>query len=175
MTDAIDHEQPFVLTLKLDDRSFAFFDDMRRRHFPPGRNIVPAHLTLFQQLPGGRRREIRALLSSLCARQKPIVLSLREVKAIGKGVAYFVDAPALMALRDGLADEWDPWLSDQDHTPYWPHVTVQNKVAPKVANALARQLAGEFQPFQMTGSGLILWRYLGGPWQLERDFRFAGR
>ena len=119
--------------------------------------------------------EIKALLSSLVARQKPLALTVREVKAIGTGVAYFLDAPALMALRDGLADEWRPWLSDQDGAPYWPHVTVQNKVAPKTAQSLARQLAGEFRPFEVTGAGLILWRYLGGPWQQERDFRFAGR
>ena len=175
MTDAIDRKPSFVLTLKLDDRAFAFFDDLRRRHFPPGRNVVPAHLTLFQQLPAGRGRNIKALLSSLVAHQKPLTLSVREVKAIGKGVGYFFDAPALMALRDGLADEWEPWLNDQDRAPYRPHVTVQNKVAPKVANALARQLAREFQPFEATGTGLILWRYLGAPWQLERDFRFAGR
>ena len=124
-------------------------------------------------MPGGRGREIKTLLSSLSRRQKPLALSAREVKAIGKGVAYFFDAPALMALRDGLADEWDPWLTDQDRAPYWPHVTVQNKVAAKAANTLARQLAGEFQPFQVTGTGLILWRYLGGPWQREREFRFA--
>lgn len=173
MPTSTGREQPFVLTLKLDDRSFAFFDDLRRRHFPPGRNLVPAHLTLFRQLPGGRGCDIKALLSSFAARQKPLVMTAREVKAIGKGVACFFDAPALMALRDGLADEWDPWLSDQDRAPYWPHVTVQNKVAPKVANALARDLASDFQPFQLTGTGLILWRYLGGPWQLEREFRFA--
>jgi len=135
---------------------------------------VPAHLTLFQQLPGGRGREIKALLSSLSAVTKPLALSVREVKAIGQGVAYFLDAPALMALHKTLADEWEPWLSDQDRAPYWPHVTVQNKVAPKVANALARQLAGQFQPFQVTGVGLNLWRYLGGPWKMEREFRFAG-
>ncbi len=135
---------------------------------------MPAHLTLFQQLPGGRGREIKALLSSLSAVTKPLALSVREVKAIGQGVAYFLDAPALMALHNTLADEWEPWLADQDRAPYWPHVTVQNKVAAKVANALARQLAGQFQPFQVTGVGLNLWRYLGGPWKMEREFRFAG-
>jgi hypothetical protein len=169
----IDRDQPFVLTLKLDDRSFAFFDDLRRRHYPSDRNVVPAHLTLFHQLPGGRGRDVKALLASLVARQRPLALNVREVKAIGNGVAYFFDAPALMALREGLAEEWDPWLTDQDRAPYWPHVTVQNKVAPKTANALALDLAGDFQPFQATGTGLILWRYLGGPWQLERDFRFV--
>lgn len=101
-------------------------------------------------------------------------MMVREVKAIGRGVAYFFDAPALLALRENLADEWEPWLTDQDRAPYRPHVTVQNKVAPKLANALARQLAGEFQPFRSTGTGLTLWRYLGGPWQLEREFHFRG-
>lgn len=125
-------------------------------------------------MPGGRGREIKALLSSLSAVTKPLSLRVREVKAIGKGVAFFLDAPALMALHKILRDEWEPWLSDQDRAPYWPHVTVQNKVAAKVANALARQLAGQFQPFQVTGAGLNLWRYLGGPWKMEREFRFAG-
>ena len=136
---------------------------------------MPAHLTLFHALPGGRGRGIKALLTSLCARQRPLALSVREVRAIGRGVAYFFDAPALMALRDGLAAEWQPWLTDQDRAPYWPHVTVQNKVAPKLAKALARQLSGELRPFTVTGTGLTLWRYLGGPWRAERDFRFAGR
>ena len=135
---------------------------------------MPAHLTLFHQLPGRRGRDIKALLSLLSAGQKPLAMSVREVRAIGKGVAYFLDAPALMALREGLAGEWDPWLSDQDRAPFWPHVTVQNKVSPKAAQTLARQLAKDFRPFQATGSGLILWRYLGGPWQAEREFRFAG-
>jgi len=44
--------QPFVLTLKMDASSFATFDDLRRRYFPSGRNAIPAHVTLFQALPG---------------------------------------------------------------------------------------------------------------------------
>ena len=34
-------------------------------------------------------------------------------------------------------------------------------------------LAEEFTPFEGVGEGLLLWRYLGGPWDLEAEFGFA--
>ena len=43
---------PLILTLALDDLSFARFDALRREHFPPTLNRIPAHVTLFHHLPG---------------------------------------------------------------------------------------------------------------------------
>ena len=43
---------PLILTLALDERSFAFFDAQRRLHFPASRNLIPAHVTLFHHLLG---------------------------------------------------------------------------------------------------------------------------
>ena len=40
---------PLVVTLEADARSQARFDAARERWFPPERNLVPAHVTLFHQ------------------------------------------------------------------------------------------------------------------------------
>lgn len=165
---------PFVLTLEMDGESFARFEALRRRHYPPERNQVPAHLTLFHQLPGERGREIKALLKAAAAGQARFALRAAAVKSLGTGVAYFLESPQLAALRGRLAEEWWPWLEAQDRGPFRPHVTVQNKVAAKDADRLQRTLAAGFRAFDVGALGLHLWRYRGGPWDSVALFRFAG-
>lgn len=53
-----------------------------------------------------------------------------------------------------------------------PHVTVQNKVSPQKARALRERLEQTFTPFEVRGEGLLLWRYLGGPWELVGEYLF---
>jgi hypothetical protein len=43
-------DRSFILTAELDPASFAWLDWLRREHFPPERNLLPAHLTLFHRL-----------------------------------------------------------------------------------------------------------------------------
>ena len=62
---------PLVLTLVLDAQSFAFFDGLRRRHFPPERNVIAAHLTLFHALPGSASSDGRARLEAICGEHAP--------------------------------------------------------------------------------------------------------
>ena len=38
---------PLIVTAQLDARAAAALGALRRRHFPPGRNDLAAHLTLF--------------------------------------------------------------------------------------------------------------------------------
>ncbi|MGQ7792268.1 2'-5' RNA ligase family protein [Faunimonas sp. B44] len=165
--------RPFVLTLEMDGESFARLDALRRRHYPPDRNQVPAHVTLFHQLPGDRAREIKGLLQACARGQRPFELRAVSVKSIGTGVAYFLESPQLSALRNGLAAEWSHWLVDQDRMGFRPHVTIQNKVTPKEAERLQRELAAGFRAFSVRGVGLHLWRYQGGPWESVQLFRFG--
>lgn len=165
---------PFILTLAMDPKSFALFDGLRRRHFPPERNVIPAHLTLFHHLPGDREDAISCELEALCERQPPMTLAVTGLRSLGRGVAYTVDAPELEALRRALAKAWQPWLTPQDRQGFRPHVTVQNKVAPAEARDLLSALQATFAPFAVQGEGLHLWRYLGGPWRLVRTVPFAG-
>ena len=165
---------PFILTLKLNSTAFAFLNDLRRRHFPPERNFIPAHITLFHQLPAEQGPAIGQLLQEICAKTAVLHLSLPELRYLGKGVAVAVDSPELTRLRGRLASVWSAWLSAQDRQGYRPHVTIQNKVAPDKARRLYERLAAAWEPFPACGEGVLLWRYLGGPWELVQDFPFAG-
>ena len=54
-------------------------------------------------------------------------------------------------------------------------MTIQNKVAPKVARALTEELEGGFEPRRLRIAGLGLHRYLGGPWERLAIYPFRGR
>ncbi|HYD99382.1 MAG TPA: 2'-5' RNA ligase family protein [Alphaproteobacteria bacterium] len=164
---------PLILTLALDAAAFARFDALRRAHFPPERNHIPAHLTLFHHLPGGELPAIAAALAEAAGRRAPFPLAVTGLRPLGRGVAYAIESPPLLALRGALAARWAAWLTPQDRQPLRPHVTVQNKVAPAAAAALLAELAAEFAPWTATAEGLLLWRYRGGPWEAAGRFPFA--
>ncbi|TDR93135.1 2'-5' RNA ligase family protein [Enterovirga rhinocerotis] len=165
---------PLILTLALDGSSFAGLDALRRRHFPPERNRVPAHLTLFHAIPGREKTAATRDLGAICKTQKPFPLAATGWTSLGHGTALSVSSPALVALRQALAREWRDWLTPQDSARFAPHVTVQNKVSPQEAAGLLRELRAGFRPFEMRAEGVLLWRYLDGPWELLRRFPFAG-
>ncbi|HEY8618441.1 2'-5' RNA ligase family protein [Phenylobacterium sp.] len=159
-----DDQQPFIVTAALEESAFDWFDALRREHFPAGRNVVPAHLTLFHALPGDREAEVGAVLKAACARAAPMEAAVRGPWWLGRGVAYRLSSPALEALRAELAQAFEPWLTAQDRAAWRPHITVQNKAEPQVARALLEELQHAFEPFAFVVEGLLVWRYLGGPW-----------
>lgn len=166
--------EPFILTLKMDAAAFARLDALRQQHFPPERNFLAAHITLFHALPGDQEETIRATLAPICAATPVLTLSLPSVRFLGRGVAIHVESPALLALRGHLAQTWHDWLSTQDRQRYQPHVTIQNKVVPEVARALYTELSQSWPPLTAQGEGLLLWRYQGGPWAFVAEFPFYG-
>jgi 2'-5' RNA ligase len=171
--DGIGGDPPLVLTLEMDGESFARFNELRRRFYAPGRNLVPAHVTIFNRLPSGRAREIKALLRATAAWRNPIDVTVGEVKALERGVAVFLRSPQLHALREKLAAEWRPFLAEPDLAAYRPHVTIQNNVSTAEARATQRQVSAGRLPHSLRGVGLHLWRYRDGPWEDEQLFRFA--
>ncbi|MCR0982274.1 2'-5' RNA ligase family protein [Roseomonas populi] len=166
---------PLILTLRFDAAAFARLDGLRRAHFPPERNHIPAHLTLFHALPGAGRTEIEENLRVACAGTPPMALRVTGPRPLGRGVALEVEAPALVALRRLLASHWREWLTPQDAGGFRPHVTVQNKVTPEAARGLLAELAAAFQPWEARAEGLLLWHYRGGPWEAAAEFPFLGR
>ncbi len=163
---------PLILTLTLDEEAAAFFEARRRAYFPPERNKVPAHLTLFHQLPGDELDRVEDVLADLAAVTPALPLTVSGLRFMGAGVAYEIEAPALVALRRAIAAEFASALTGQDGQPFKPHVTIQNKVAPKKAKELHETLIAFFSPFAATGIGLDLWHYRGGPWQHHAHFAF---
>jgi 2'-5' RNA ligase len=163
---------PLIVTLLLDPEAQARFDRLRAEHFPADRNHLAAHVTLFHALPGGQVDAVAADLAD-AARRPAFDVAVRGLRLLGRGVAYTLDAPELTALRAGLAEVWEPWLTRQDRQRHAPHVTVQNKVDPAAARALRDRLATEFVPHRVGARGLGLWRYLGGPWAPVAEYPFA--
>ncbi len=167
---------PLVLTLALDAEAAAWLEALRRAHFPPERNLVPAHVTLFHALPGEAIGEVRARLAAECAAVAPgLSVRLGPPRLLGRGVALAVEAPpAVAALRARLAAAWRDRLTRQDAQGWRPHATVQNKVAPEAARALHAALLAALPPREGRAEGLSLWRYRGGPWEPAAAFRFGG-
>jgi 2'-5' RNA ligase len=163
---------PLILTLALDPATQARFDRERQAHFPPERNHLAAHLTLFHHLPGEAIDDIVARLAETCRGQPGFDLAVEDVWMMGRGVAYRLRAPELQALHAGLAAAWQSWLTPQDRQPLRPHVTIQNKVAAEAARALHASLRAGFAPFAARATGLLLWHYRGGPWEPAGEFPF---
>jgi 2'-5' RNA ligase len=164
---------PLILTLALDERSFAFFDGERRRYFPAARNVIPAHLTLFHHLPGEEVDRHPLPPRRGGRRPHPFSVAVTGLRPLGRGVAYKLESSALTVLRADLARRWADWLTPQDAQRFQPHVTIQNKADPAQARALLARLEEAFTPFTVAAEGLHLWRYLGGPWEAVETFRFA--
>ncbi|WP_428391947.1 2'-5' RNA ligase family protein [Lichenicoccus sp.] len=165
---------PLLLTLQLDEPAQSLFQALRQRHFPAARNQVPAHVSLFHALPGAEREAITRVIQALREQERPRI-RVEAPRSLGHGVAFPLVSPDLLALRGRLAASWLEWLTPQDRARYAPHVTVQNKVTPERARATLEQLASGFVPWCTEGTALLLWRYLGGPWERLDCIRLAPR
>lgn len=164
---------PLILTVQLNNEAFHFFNDLRKQYFPPGRNYLDAHLTLFHNLPSTEEKIIQDI-EALCLQQQTINLPVTEVVSIGRGVAYKIESAELIKLHKNLQQQWQQWLIPQDKQKLWPHITVQNKVSAPEAKNLQQQLANSFMPFTAYGTGLSLWEYLNGPWKFLKTVSFTG-
>lgn len=164
--------EPLIVTLLLDDADQERFDRLRAEHFPPERNVLKAHVTLFHALPGEHLDAVRADLAA-AADRPAFDVAVTGVRSLGRGVAYVLASAEVAAVRDGLASGWAPWLTPQDRQRHSPHVTVQNKVEPAVARALHARLRAQFVPYDVRARGLGLWRYLGGPWEPLGEHAFG--
>lgn len=162
-----------IVTAKLAGEDQSWFDRLRAAHFPPERNYLKAHLTMFHALPPSAEMEVRQRLAE-AARQKPPRASVAGLMKLGGGVAYRIVSDELDCIRANLADAFHGSLSAQDSGGWRPHITVQNKVPPKDARKLLEQLEAGFRSRALGVSGLGLHRYLGGPWETLAIFPFRG-
>lgn len=165
---------PLILSLGLHADDQARFERLRTLHFPADRNLIPAHVTLFHHLPGLEFEAVQRTLENQCATLPPFVVTATGLRFLGRGVAYSLEAPELTRLRANLARQWHDWLTPQDRQGYRPHVTIQNKAAPEAARLLQQNLQAAFAPFTVRAEALLLWRYLGGPWEALGRYAFAG-
>lgn len=166
-------KHPLVVTAELPQDLYSWATQLRTEHFPPERNFLKAHVTLFHALPPFVEGEARDLLARL-ARQAPVPARMEGVISLGRGTALKIASPAMLDLRDAIADHFRGMLTEQDsHRPRL-HVTVQNKVTPAEAKALQDRLLASVTPQDFMFKGLDLHAYLDGPWELLGRWRFRG-
>jgi hypothetical protein len=162
-----------IVTAEPGPEDFAWLETLRRRHYPPERNHVPPHLTMFHALAPSAEEEARRRLVGHAARPAPAA-HIAGLMDLGGGVAFRVVSDDLDAIRDGLAHDLHGLLGAQDSGGWRPHVTIQNKVAPKVSRELLQALEQDFQARPLRIAGLGLHRYLRGPWETLGVWKFRG-
>ena len=162
-----------IVTAELGRDDLAWLNGLRRTHYPADRNQVPAHLTMLYALPPSSEEELRGRIAQLSRLSRPQA-SIEGLLDLGGGVAFRVASDDLDRIRRDLSADLRGLLSAQDEGGWRPHVTIQNKVAPKFARELKAQLERSFLRRPLSISGLGLHRYLGGPWETLGVYPFRG-
>jgi len=164
---------PLIICADLAAADFARLDALRRTHFPPERNLVAAHLTMFHALLPSAIDDAKRQLALHAAGPVPSA-TLAGLMNLGTGVAFRVASDDLDTIRIAIADHFHGALTAQDGPGWRPHVTIQNKVSASEARALLAELDRDFRPRPLGIAGLSLHRYLGGPWQRVARYSFRG-
>ncbi|MEP7221986.1 MAG: 2'-5' RNA ligase family protein [Novosphingobium sp.] len=172
---------PLIITAELPADLAHWADSLRREHYPPERNQLKAHVTLFHAMAPSLMGELKTLLAALAGECAPPPARLSGLLPLGGGTALAIDCPAMLAIREDIASHFHGALTSQDsHAPRL-HITVQNKVSPQEAKALQRELSAQLDgahgiglgyPFRF--AGLALHHYRGGPWEPAGRWSFRG-
>lgn len=161
------------MTALFGDEDFEWLDRQRREYYPPERNLVRAHLTLFRHLPPSCAPELLRRLRDATAASLPLA-TLDALVSLDTGVAYRVSSADLAYVRADLAEAFTGLLTPQDQSLWWPHITIQNKVKPVVAKALLARLWAAFKPRKLVIAGLAAYHYSEGVWLPIAAYRFGG-
>jgi hypothetical protein len=164
---------PLIVTADFSSTDFAWLEGLRRAHYPAELNRVPVHLTMFQGLPPSAAAEVRQELALHAAGPSPRA-SIAGMMNLSRGVAFRVVSDELESIREAIADHFHGLLCAPDAAGWRPHVTIQNKVAPRLAKALLDDLERDFRPRPLGISGLTVHRYRGGPWETLATYKFRG-
>lgn len=164
---------PLLVTAELPLDVLAWTDALRRRHYPPERNRLRAHVTLFHALPPAVEAELVQILRDLSRRQPPEA-RITGLMKLARGTALAIDSPAMVELHHLIAGRMHGLLTQQDTRPLRLHVTIQNKVTMAAARALQAELEPVIRPveFRFRGFGLYAWEH--GLWREIRVISFRG-
>ena len=166
---------PLIVTATLGAVDKARYDRLRTAYFPPERNQLDAHLTMFHAIPPMLVDELRHRLAGLASEIAPPRATVTGLMNLGGGVAYRIACDELDAIRTALSDAFRGHLTQQDSHGWRPHITVQNKVTSGVALATLIELERGFTPHALAITGLAFHHYEGGPWRLGRRYPFRAR
>ena len=163
-----------ILTLGFDPDSFARLEPLRQRYFPPARNFIPVHVTLFQQLPESDLNRVIGTLAHTAMGEAPLPFRTTGILDFGGGAAVDLECAPACALQTRLRNAWSDILTDSDDRARKLHVTIQNKADRDTAKVTQEALRTDFQPWDGVFDNLLLWHYRGGPWERAGTFPFTG-
>ena len=166
---------PFIVTAELPPSVLGWADGLRRAHFPPERNWLKAHVTLFHAFAPSLREELRGILGQFAAEFAPPEAEIIGLMNLGRGTALDIRSPGMLAIREAIAEHFHGALTEQDRHRPRLHVTIQNKVESREAKALQAELGPDFGRRQFRFSGLGLHLYLGPEWETVRTWSFRGK
>ena len=158
-----------ILTATLDAASQQHFNELRTAFFPPERNYLDAHLTLFHALPADAVQAMWQSLRERLAEVGPLPFVAPAPYGLGRGVAIAISCDALLRWRKALRQfllSRGVELTGQDRHEGRLHITVQNKVSPPDAKRTLQALGMAWNSERAgTVTGVALYAYRGGPWE----------
>ncbi|WEK46788.1 MAG: 2'-5' RNA ligase family protein [Candidatus Andeanibacterium colombiense] len=165
---------PLLITAELPPDVLAWADGLRRLHYPPERNRLRAHVTLFHALPPSAEGEARRLLADFSAAHPPPEARVTGLMDLGTGTAMDLRSDGMVALHAAMSERLHGVLTRQDDRRLRLHITVQNKVERRAAKTLQAQLAEtlEHRRFRFRGFGLYAWE--SGLWNPLAEYPFRG-
>nr|WP_052117842.1 2'-5' RNA ligase family protein [Novosphingobium pentaromativorans] len=164
---------PLLVTAELPGDVLSWADGLRRAHYPPERNRLRAHVTLFHALPATVEEELVQVLKDLSASPPPSARMTGLMK-LGHGTALALESPEVVELHGVIAERMHGLLTHQDARPLRLHITIQNKVTGEAARALQAELAPQLQPFAFRFRGFGLYAWEDGLWREIRTIPFRG-
>ena len=166
---------PFILTAALPADIQGWAEGLRRAHYPPERNQLHAHVTLFHAFAPSLLDELVRFLPRITGEFAAPRGEITGLMDLHTGTAIALASPQLLALRAIIAEHFHGSLTAQDlHEPR-PHITIQNKVTRREARALQAALAPTIAARPMVFPALELHQYNSGPWQLLKRSAFRGK
>lgn len=164
--------EAIIITAAMGPEDQSFFNKLRSEYFPPERNYLDAHITLFHHLPPAHWPEIKRYIVNLTREYDSPIANVDRLLNLGRGVAFHVDSPELMAVRSMIAENFASLLIPQDQSKPRLHITVQNKVKVEIARQTLDLLNAQFEPFPLSIKGLSAFYYMGGPWEKIGQWSF---
>ena len=170
-----DSAAPFIVTAELPADVLAWADGLRRTYFPPERNWLKAHVTLFHAFAPSLRQELLGVLGRFAGEFAAPAARIEGLMDLGGGTALAIRSPGMLAIRAAIADHFHGALTAQDqHTPRL-HITIQNKVPRAAAQALQAELGPQLTPRDFVFPGLGLHLYRRPHWEELRTWRLRGK
>jgi hypothetical protein len=166
---------PFIVTAELPADIFSWANGLRAEHFPPERNFLKAHVTLFHSFAPSLREELPRFLARIAGEHAAPLAEITGLMDLGGGTALAIRSPGMLAVRERIAENFWQMLTRQDQGGKKLHITIQNKVDRKAAQALQAELAPRLKARAFAFTGLGLHRYCNPHWEAVGIWSFRGK